>query len=147
MLVYNKANGSVYKCQRHPFKDEWLIPEDCTIEEPPQFDAEKEFVVYADNKWTVNQIPVPEDEPEIDEFPEMDSSAMGQLRGERDSLLNKCDFRILPDYVGGDQEAWKAYRQKLRDMSAQIEAGTLPQPTLDDYGILNPYPKWPTPPA
>jgi len=42
------------------------------------------------------------------------------IRGHRDSLLAACDYRMMPDYPGTEQdkEAWAAYRQALRDITA-----------------------------
>ena len=37
------------------------------------------------------------------------------VRTERDILLSKCDWRVLPD-VGNNKEDWMTYRQNLRDI-------------------------------
>ena len=52
------------------------------------------------------------------------------LRSIRNKMLLKTDWRINADYPGTDQEAWKAYRQALRDLPANSE------PQLDENGQL-----------
>ena len=37
------------------------------------------------------------------------------VRNQRDLLLSKCDWRVLPD-VGNNREGWIIYRQSLRDI-------------------------------
>ena len=37
------------------------------------------------------------------------------VRNQRDLLLSKCDWRVLPD-VGNNRESWIIYRQNLRDL-------------------------------
>ena len=41
------------------------------------------------------------------------------VRGERDKLLAETDWRDLPSYPGVNQEAWRTYRQALRDLPSQ----------------------------
>jgi hypothetical protein len=55
-----------------------------------------------------------------------------RLRNRRNALLAACDFQVLPD-APGDIEAWKTYRQSLRD---------LPSKTKDPRSA-----KWPTEPS
>lgn len=43
-----------------------------------------------------------------------------QARIERDNLLFKSDFAVLPDSPVSSVEAWKNYRTKLRDIPNQI---------------------------
>ena len=40
-------------------------------------------------------------------------------RGERDKLLAETDWRDLPSYPGTNQDAWRTYRQQLRDLPSQ----------------------------
>ena len=61
------------------------------------------------------------------------------LRIERNRLLQQSDWRDLPSYPGTDQEAWRTYRQALRDIT---ETQT---PELDEFGNLTNI-TWPTPP-
>ena len=51
----------------------------------------------------------------------------------RNKLLLDCDWRDLPSYPKDDQDAWREYRQKLRDFTATYE--------------LTAKPVWPTPPT
>jgi len=42
--------------------------------------------------------------------------SLDEVRSIRQSKLQESDWRMLPDYNGADLEAWKTYRQALRDM-------------------------------
>lgn len=44
-----------------------------------------------------------------------------QIRNERDALLKRCDFTVLPDSPFSDErrKAWIEYRQALRDLPQQ----------------------------
>lgn len=58
-------------------------------------------------------------------------AAWQAFRDQRDNLLKATDFKVIED-VPGDKAAWKAYRQKLRD---------LPSTVTDPTNVT-----WPTPP-
>lgn len=60
---------------------------------------------------------------------------MANLRRERDRLLTQCDWTQMPDAPLNEaqREAWRAYRQQLRD---------LPETITDPADIL-----WPEPPT
>lgn len=62
------------------------------------------------------------------------------LRIERNLILQQSDWRDLPSYPGTDQEAWRTYRQALRDIT---ETQT---PELDEFGNLTNI-TWPEEPA
>ena len=62
------------------------------------------------------------------------------LRKERDKRLAKCDWRASSDLTMPD--AWKTYRQQLRDLPASAN------PKLDEYFELDPSSvTWPTEPS
>lgn len=44
---------------------------------------------------------------------------LDQIRAYKNSLLQRCDFAILPDsiYTVEEKAAWTAYRQELRDLT------------------------------
>lgn len=46
-----------------------------------------------------------------------DEKAAERVRAKRDSLLNESDYTVLPDAPVADAEAWKTYRQSLRDIT------------------------------
>ena len=48
------------------------------------------------------------------------------LRLQRDKLLAESDWRDLPSYPGSNQEAWRTYRQALRDLPANTEDASNP---------------------
>ena len=65
---------------------------------------------------------------------------MRQLRIERDARLTACDWRASSDLTISD--AWKTYRQSLRDLPASAS------PSLDSYGYLDMTSvTWPTEPS
>ena len=65
---------------------------------------------------------------------------MRLLRVERDAKLAACDWRANSDVTLPD--AWKTYRQALRDLPASAN------PTVDSDGNLNPSSiSWPTEPS
>ena len=51
---------------------------------------------------------------------------LARLRRERDQLLAQSDWRDLPSYPGSNQEAWRTYRQQLRDLPADTEDASNP---------------------
>ena len=46
------------------------------------------------------------------------------MRQERNQILKDCDFRVLSDYPDTHKEAWKTYRQQLRDFPETWVEGT-----------------------
>ena len=46
-------------------------------------------------------------------------SLTSQARSERDALLKKCDYMIMPDYPLEDVTLWTAYRRDLRGITDQ----------------------------
>jgi hypothetical protein len=48
--------------------------------------------------------------------PDLPIISVLQLRDTRNDLLSISDWRDLPSYPGTDQEAWREYRQALRDL-------------------------------
>ena len=48
------------------------------------------------------------------------TSAMGQIRAIRDTLLSACDWTQLPDVSFAKKSEWTTYRQALRDLPNTI---------------------------
>lgn len=62
------------------------------------------------------------------------AKALAAIRSERDARLRACDWTQLPDVPTVTSDAWKPYRQALRDM---------PESVADPFN-----PVWPlTPPS
>ena len=59
------------------------------------------------------------------------SQPLINLRNQRNFLLSQSDWRDLPSYPGSNQEAWRTYRQQLRDLPSTTDPSN---------------PTWPTPP-
>lgn len=135
-IVYNKATGAeviAYEDPKNP--DRIALPAGSIDLEPPSFNKETHTCSFNGAEWVVAAIPVPDPEPTKEPL-----SAIEQLRGQRDWLLSSSDWRDLPSYPGADQEAWRTYRQQLRDLPANSS------PSLDENGMLTNV-TWPTPPS
>ena len=65
-------------------------------------------------------------------------TALDLLRGMRNKMLLKTDWRMTTDYPYADQAEWASYRTSLRNLPATAE------PTLDENGNL--IVDWPTAP-
>ena len=48
-----------------------------------------------------------------------------KIRQKRDELLKETDFRVLEDSPG-DKNAWKTYRQALRDLTETANTDVIP---------------------
>ena len=46
------------------------------------------------------------------------------MRQERNQLLKDCNYRVLSDYPHTNKEAWKIYRQILKDLPETWSEGT-----------------------
>jgi len=46
-----------------------------------------------------------------------DEKAAERIRAKRDALLDESDYTVLPDAPVADVDAWKTYRQSLRDIT------------------------------
>ena len=57
---------------------------------------------------------------------------MRLLRVERDQLLSQSDWRDLPSYPGSNQEAWRTYRQQLRDLPSTTDPSDPTWPTAPE---------------
>ena len=84
----------------------------------------------SENYRVQDDVVVRKDDTEITER-DTDRS-FGWLRNKRDERLATSDWRDLPSYPGTNQEAWRSYRQALRD---------LPANTVDPNNII-----WPSEP-
>ena len=146
-VVYTVTTGEPYHCQKHPFKDEFLQPNDTTEVKPPDFDSSKQFAEFSNGNWTVKDQPAPADGR--DKY-QMDSppTAMELLRMERNAKLSQSDYRILPDYTGSDKDAWIEYRKKLRALPSSVDPKKLPEPVFSlEEGVIWNFNGWPAEPA
>jgi hypothetical protein len=115
----------------------YLQPNATTDVKPPDFNHETHTCRFVDGAWKVEEIEVYDPEDEII-YPTGDQA----MRSERDGLLYDSDFRVLPDYQGSDVEAWKTYRQALRDVPQNN-----PNPVFNKSTGMAENVNWPTPPA
>tara|TARA_Y100000004_G_scaffold83768_1_gene94027 strand:+ start:645 stop:1007 length:363 start_codon:yes stop_codon:yes gene_type:complete len=87
-----------------------------------------------------NQTPPTEEEIQSKLAELQAEEPMRLLKEERNQRLSETDWRDLPSYPGTDQDAWRTYRQALRDLPSTAS------PTLDDNGQLTNV-TWPTKPT
>ena len=95
---------------------------------------------YADIIWKNTEVTKPTETEVNNKIAELQNAEpMRLLRMERDSRLKACDWRASSDLTLAD--AWKTYRQALRDLPASAS------PKLDSNGDLD-YSSvtWPTQP-
>ena len=57
---------------------------------------------------------------------------LARLRRDRDQLLSQSDWRDLPSYPGSNQEAWRTYRQQLRDLPSTTDPSNPTWPTAPE---------------
>lgn len=87
------------------------LPAGC-IETVPPVVAEGLRPRWTGEAWAVEVIPA------VEPVLPTDEELIAAARRRRDILLKRCDFTQLPD-APGDTAAWAAYRQALRDITAQ----------------------------
>ena len=95
---------------------------------------------YADIVWKSTEVTKPTETEVNNKITELQNAEpMRLLRIERDSRLTSCDWRASSDLTLAD--AWKTYRQALRDLPASAS------PKLDSNGELDfSSVTWPTQP-
>ena len=96
---------------------------------------------YSDLTWLDSGTTKPTETEINDKITELNNAeAMKLLREERNRLLNLTDWRASSDLTLSD--AWKNYRQALRDLPASAS------PTLNsDYDLDKSSVTWPTVPS
>ena len=87
----------------------YLIPAGCVKTAPPTI-TDKQFAKWDGAKWSVENIPVVEPDPELKPL-----SPAETVRAERDALLAASDTMALADRI---TDEWRTYRQALRDLPA-----------------------------
>jgi len=114
--AYSTISGKEVKAHQDQIdKSIYYLPANSTYEKPPSYDAENQIIQFENNKWEVLPKPEPE-KPELSALPD----PMETLRMIRDSKLAQSDWRMVTDYPNSDQEAWKIYRQALRDLPSNV---------------------------
>lgn len=72
-----------------------------------------------------------------DQIAEQKSSALQNIRAQRNALLQGCDYTQLQDYAGGNQAGWAQYRTLLRDLPQRIKNDGIDPRAFTDWP-LNP---------
>ena len=95
---------------------------------------------YSDLNWQDSSTKPTESEIDAEVTRLNNAEPMRQLRIERDARLTACDWRASSDLTISD--AWKTYRQALRDLPASAS------PSLDsNYDLDLTSVTWPTQPS
>lgn len=82
---------------------------------PPYQYARRDGVVEVEGQWFTHYVAA---EPDDEGKAAMDAEQAKRVRDTRNRRLADCDWTQLPD-APVDSTAWAAYRQELRDISAQ----------------------------
>ena len=69
---------------------------------------------------------------------------MRLLRIERDKKLQETDWRTNNDYPYDNADAWATYRAALRNLPAEITAGNVTAPTIENNSLI--FHDWPEQP-
>jgi hypothetical protein len=110
--------------------DVFLLPAHATFIEPPSI-PENKVCIFMDKRWQIRD-PVPKNDDSPEPPPKDQWDALEKRRKE---LLTETDYLFMADYpkmTPDVEEAWKKYRQALRD---------LPSVTIDPSN-----PTWPIKP-
>ena len=95
--------------------------------------------------WRENTTPIPAEQI-YNKLTELESlEPMRLLRIERDSKLQQSDWRTNNDYPYDDADAWATYRAALRNLPAEIAAGNVSAPVLQNGALM--FDNWPEPPT
>ena len=106
----------------------------------------KEFVWrgtdYSDLEWLDSSTKPTESELDAEVTRLTNAEGMRLLRLERNTRLTACDWTQSRDLTLSNDDAWKTYRQSLRDLPASAS------PSLDSNGNLDSTSvTWPTEPS
>ena len=82
---------------------------------PPYQSSQRDGVVEINGQWFTKYVAV---EPDDDGKARMDAEQAKRVREDRNKRLADCDWTQLSD-APVDATAWAAYRQQLRDVTAQ----------------------------
>tara|TARA_B100000424_G_scaffold163355_1_gene125230 strand:+ start:1779 stop:2144 length:366 start_codon:yes stop_codon:yes gene_type:complete len=94
--------------------------------------------------WRENTTPIPAEQI-YNKLTELESlEPMRLLRIERDSKLQQSDWRTNNDYPYDDADAWATYRTALRNLPAEITAGNVTAPTIENNSLI--FHDWPEQP-
>jgi len=86
---------------------------------------------YSGLNWLDSSTKPTESEIEAEVTRLTNAEPMRLLRVERDRLLTACDWTQSRDLTLSNDDAWKTYRQALRDLPSSAS------PTLNSYGNLD----------
>ena len=109
-LKYYTMNGCV-TCKGAARVGEQYFDGKRVLDIPPSLGADYKFD-YRLKKWVLDEV-----------------AAWGRVRKQRNQLLAECDWVLLEDAPVKNLEAWKEYRQKLRDITEVNSLGEVDWPT------------------
>lgn len=143
MLIAKIENGQVVKIADHT---EWFanIPTASDLIDNgfmqvnvfKPFDRLTEKLVptspYIDGKFVTT---VAVEDMSSHEIQSQKDSALAQIRSQRVTLLQGCDYTQLKDYAGSNQAAWATYRQELRDLPETIKTSGEDPRTFNNWPV------------
>ena len=130
---YHAGNGSPIECLQDPANpNNWFSPPEAVDVAPPAFNKATHRATFDLKSKVWNLYPRREE-------------AIKMLRGMRDRLLIKSDWRMTDDYPYSDKAAWMEYRSQLRELPSKVESNQFPI-SFDEKGALV-FNNWPVPPA
>ena len=108
----------------------FLLPAHATFVEPPQDVPTDSYISWKGSDWEI--LKIPEVKKELEPIPEEKElvNPWEELRLQRNQLLTSTDYLFLrdsPELSPEKEEAWRAYRQALRDLPNNTADPTTPE--------------------
>lgn len=105
IIAYNfdkKTGRFTYaeKVDRSPLDGELLVPGNSSLLPIPVDLPDGTWPYFVGGKWVVKK----------------DDELARVMKARRNEALARSDWRMLPDVVNSNRDAWAAYRQELRDL-------------------------------
>ena len=99
---------------------------------------------YEDVVWLDENTEKPSKEEVEEKIHELQlAEPLRLLRIERDKKLQESDWRTNNDYPYDDADTWATYRVALRNLPAEIAAGNVAAPVLQNGTLLFDWPQVP----
>ena len=99
---------------------------------------------YEDVVWLDENTEKPSKEEVEEKIHELQlTEPLRLLRIERDKKLQESDWRTNNDYPYDDADTWATYRVALRNLPAEIAAGNVAAPVLQNGTLLFDWPQVP----
>lgn len=95
-------------------------------------------------EWFSEDIERPSNDTILSKVSELKAAEpMRLLRIQRDKKLQETDWRTNNDYPYDDADTWATYRTQLRNLPAEISAGNVTAPILQNGTLIFDWPQVP----